>query len=93
MHVIDDVNLVEKNARVENVEGRVVDVAGEYDVLEELQPVGVMDLPLYALVSYWYRLVKAGRLVQELPVVGFVGGEFWVVCTVRLDSGDVHELG
>ena len=36
LHVIDDVNLVEENTRVEDVESRIIDGTSEYDVLQEL---------------------------------------------------------
>ena len=81
LHVIDDVNLVEKDARVEHVEGRVVDSAREHDVFEELEPIRMVHLSLDALVADRYRLVIAGRLMEEFTVVGLVGGEFWVVCS------------
>ena len=80
MHVIYDVNLVEENARVEHVERRIVDSAREYDVLEKLKAVGMVYLPLNAVVADRYRLMVAGGLVEELAVIGLVSGEFWVVC-------------
>ena len=79
--MIDDVNLVEKDARVEHVEGRVVDSARKHDVFEELEPIRMVHLSLDALVADRYRLVIAGRLMEEFTVVGLVGGEFWVVCS------------
>ena len=48
---------------------------------------------LDGVVSYWYGLVEAGRFAEEVAVVGLVVGEFWVVCTIRLDWSRIHELG
>ena len=93
LDVCDDVDLVEDDGRVEDVERRVVDCAREHDVLEELEPVCVVDLALDRVVTYGDWLMEAGGVAEEVAVVGLVVGEFWVVCTVRLDSGDVHELG
>ena len=40
----------------------------------------MVHLLLDAVVADWYRLMVAGRLVEELAVVRLVGGEFRVVC-------------
>ena len=84
--MIDDVNLVEEDARVEDVEGRVIDGSREYDVFQELQAVGMVDLPLDGFVSDVDRLVVAGCLAEEIAVIGFVGGKLGVVCEIRLED-------
>ena len=93
LDVCDDVDLVEDDGRVQNVEGRVVDGTRKHDVLEELQTVSMVDLLLDGVVPDGDGLMEVSGLTEEFAVVGLVVGEFWVVCTVRLDSGDVHELG
>jgi len=46
LYVVDNVDLVEENQRVEDGEGGVVQDAGQDDVFEVLQAVYVVDLPL-----------------------------------------------
>ena len=93
LDVCDDVDLVEDDGRVQNVEGRVVDGTRKHDVFEELQSVSMVDLLLDGVVPDGDGLMEVSGLTEKFAVVGLVVGEFWVVCTVRLDSGDVHELG
>ena len=44
------------------------------------------------VVSYWYGLVEAGRVAEEVAVVGLVVGEFGVICVVGLDSHRIYGL-
>ena len=78
--MVDDVDLVEDNGRIQHVERRVVNGSREYDVLEELQPVCMVNLATDGIISDRDWLVETRRLAQEVPVVGFVVGELWVVC-------------
>ena len=89
--MVDDVDLVEDNGRIQHVERRVVNGSREYDVLEELQPVCMVNLATDGIVSDRDRLVETRRLAQEVPVVGFVVGELWVVCTMRLGWSTLHD--
>lgn len=68
----DDVNLVEDDARVEDVERRVVKGTSQYNVLQELQPVGMVDSALNTGVSDWDGLVKMRSLMQELAIIRFM---------------------
>jgi hypothetical protein len=86
LHVIDDINLVEEDARVEHIECRIVNGACENDVLEKLQPVGVMYFLLDAFIADRYGLVVTGRLVKELAIIGFVRRELWVVYSRELEE-------
>jgi len=80
LYMGDDVNLVEDDARVEDVEGRVVEDACEHDVFEELETIGMVNFSLDVLIIDVYGLVISGRLVKKLSVVGLVGRELGVVC-------------
>ena len=72
LNVGDDVNLVEDDARVKDVERRVVKGTSQDDVLQELQPVGMVDFTLDTGVSNWDGLVKMRSLMQELAIVSFM---------------------
>ena len=80
LHMVDDVNLIEDDARVEHIERRVVEDAREDDVLEELQPVRVVHLLLHARVVQRDRLVEVGGRAQKVAVVRLVRRELGVVC-------------
>ena len=77
--MIDNINLIEYDTRIEDVERRVIQRAGEDNVFHELETVCVMDLLLDGFISYWYGLVKTGALVEEFAVVGFVHRELGIV--------------
>jgi len=79
LHVVNDIHLVEEDARVDDVECRIVQNACEYDILEELQSVGVMDLPLYGLISDGDRGMEMGVLLEKFPVIRLVIWEFGVI--------------
>jgi hypothetical protein len=82
LHERDDVDLVEDDARVQDVERAVVDRAREHDVLEELQAVRPVHLARDVRVPDRDRLVELRGLLQELAVVRLVRRELWVVCRV-----------
>ena len=84
--------MVEDDGRVEDVECRVVYRAREHDVLEELEPVCVVDLALDRVVTYGDWLMETGGVAEEVAVVGLVVGEFGVICVRRLDSRRVCGL-
>lgn len=46
----------------------------------------MVDFALDQVVAYWYGLVEAGRIAEEVAVVGLVVGEFGVICVIGLDS-------
>lgn len=71
--------MVEEDTRVEDIEGRIIDCARQYDILQELESVGVVDLFLYALVSNRDGLMEAGCLAEKVAVVRLVSGKFRVV--------------
>ena len=80
LQVVDDVDLVEDDARVEHVGRWVVEDAREDDVLEELHPVRVVRLLLRTRVVQRDRLVGAGGRAQEVTVVRIVRRDLGVVC-------------
>lgn len=80
LHVSDDIYLVKDYARVEYVEGRVVQGPGQNDVFEELESVSMMDFPLNGCIADRDGLVEAGCLVEKFTVVSFVAGEVRVIC-------------
>jgi len=79
LNVGDDVNLVEDDARVEDVERRVVKGTSQHDVLQELQPVGMVDFALNAGVADWNGLVKVRSLMQELAIIGFMTWKIGII--------------
>ena len=72
MEMLDNINLVKKYERIEHAERRVIQDSRKHDVLEVLQPVCVMDLPLYGIVLYPYDLLELRFVSEVLSVVGFV---------------------
>ena len=82
LHVRDDVDLVEDDARVEDVKGGVVEDAREDDVFEELEAIRVVDLALDGWVADGDGLVEFSAFLQEFAVVGFVGWKFGIICGV-----------
>lgn len=80
LHERDDVDLVEDDARVQDVERAVVDRAREHDVLEELQPVRAVHFARDVPVPDRHRLVELRGLLEKFPVVGLVRRELRVVC-------------
>jgi hypothetical protein len=52
LNVIDNVNLVEDDARVQNIERRIVERARKHDILEELEAVGMVNLLPDKVISY-----------------------------------------
>lgn len=50
----------------------------------------MMDFALDRIISDGDGLVEAGRVAEEVPVVGLVVGEFGVICVIGLDS---HRIG
>jgi len=79
LYMIDNIHLVEEDARVDDVECRIIQNAGEHDILEELQPVGMVDFPFNGLISDRDRGMEVGVLPEELPVIRFVIREFRVI--------------
>jgi len=77
--VVDYVDLVEDDARIEDIEGGVVESARKDDVFEELQTVGVVDFLLDHDILYGDRLVKFRGYVEKLSVVRFVIWELGVI--------------
>lgn len=77
--MIDDINLVEYDTRIEDIERRVIQCASEDDVFHELETICVMDLLLDGFISYGNGLVKMGALIEEFAVVGFVRRELGIV--------------
>jgi hypothetical protein len=70
--MLDNIDLVEEYERVEDTEGGVIENARENNVLEVLQPVCVVDLPLYALLLDSYNLFELGFVGEILSVIGLV---------------------
>ena len=54
----DDVNLVEDDRGVQDVECGVIDCTSQDNILEELQPICVVDLALSGFVADGYWLVE-----------------------------------
>jgi hypothetical protein len=79
LNVVDYVDLVEDDARIEDIEGGVVESARKDDVFEELQTVGVVDFLLDHDILYGDRLVKFRGYVEKLSVVRFVIWELGVI--------------
>lgn len=80
LKVGNDINLIENDARVEHVEGRIVKYTGECDILQELETVCVMNLLRYDRIVDGYRLVEVSRLTEEFAIVSLVSREFRVIC-------------
>lgn len=73
------VDLVEYDAGIKNVEGRIIKGSCENDVFKELEAICVMDFALDSYVTKRDRLVELGRLMEELAVISFVRWEIRVV--------------
>lgn len=86
LNVIDNVNLVEDDAGVQNIERRVVERACQYNVLEELEAIGMVDLLPDKVVSYWNRLMEVCIDVKKFTVIGLVCWKFWIVCVAKSKS-------
>lgn len=83
--MLDNVDLVEEDKRVQDGEGWVVEYAGENNVLEILQAVCIMDLPLDIVVLYPDYLLELGLVGEVMSVVGFVQWEVGVVWVLLAD--------
>ena len=79
LYVVDYIHLIEKDTRVNDVEGRIVQNAGEDDVLEELESVGVVDFPLNSSISDGDRGMEMSILPEKFPVIRFVIWEFRII--------------
>lgn len=86
LDMIDNVNLVEDDARVQNIESRIIERTCEYDILEELEAVGMVDLLSDKVVSYRNRLVEVCIDVEEFTVVGLVCGKLWIIYVAKSKS-------
>lgn len=86
LDVIDDVDLVEDDARVQNIERRIIERASKYNILEELEAVGMVDLLPDQVVSYWNRLMEMCVDVEEFTVVGLVCGKLRIIYVAKLRS-------
>jgi hypothetical protein len=94
LKMLDDVDLVEEDERIQYREGRVVQDARENDVFEVLQSVCRVNLPFYLLVLDLHHLLELGLVGKVLPVVCFVQGEVgvvynmseiaWIRCALKL---------
>ena len=80
MQVLNNVDLMEEDKRVENREGGVVEDARQYNVFEILQAVGGVDLSFYRLIFDSDHFLKLGLIGEILSVVSLVEWEVWVVC-------------
>ena len=76
----DDIDLIKDDARVEDVEGRIIQGPREDNVLEKEEAIRVMNLLLNDGIVNRDGLVKTSRVAKEVSVVGFVNGEFWIIC-------------
>jgi hypothetical protein len=72
LEMLNNVDLVEEDERVQNAEGRIVEDARKNDVFEVLEPVRVMYLPFDVFVFYPDNLLKLGFVSEVLSMVGFV---------------------
>ena len=70
--MLDNVDLVEKDERVQYGESRVVQDARKDNVLQVLQSVRRVDLPFYLFVLNPHHLFELGLVGKVLPVVCFV---------------------
>lgn len=75
----DDFHLVVEYHRVQDPEGGIVEDPGQHDILQILQPVGLVDLPDSLVVLDPDNLLVPPFLIQPLPVVGFMAGEVRVI--------------
>jgi len=89
LDVIDNVNLVEDDARVQNIERRIIERASKYNILEELEAVSMVDLLPDKVISYWNRLVEVCVDVEEFTVVGLVCGKLRIIYVAQLKSHKV----
>ena len=79
LNVVDDVHLVEYDAGIEDIERGVVNGAGKNNILQELQPVRLMDLALNSLVAKLDDIAELGVLTEKFTISCLVLGKFWVV--------------
>jgi hypothetical protein len=79
LDVLYYIDLVEYDAGIKNVEGRIIKGSCENDVFKELEAICVMDFALYSYVTKRDRLVELGGLMEELAVISFVRWEIRVV--------------
>lgn len=79
LDVLDDVRLIIKDEGVENVEGRILERAGEDDVFEILKSVGLMDFIPNRRILDLDRFAKSARARDEVSMTSFDLGEFRVV--------------
>ena len=79
LQVLDNVDLVEEDERVEHGEGGVVQDPSQDDVLQVLQPIGMVDLPPDRLVLDLNDLLEFGAVAEVVAMVGLVAWEVGVV--------------
>jgi hypothetical protein len=79
LDVLYYVDLVEYDAGIKNVEGRIIEGSCENDVFKELEAICVMYFALDSYVTKRDRLMELRRLMEELAVISFVRREIRVV--------------
>lgn len=77
--MINDIDLVEDDARVEHVEGRVIERPGENDVFEKLETIGVMDFLPYSDILYCNGLVEMSVFTKEFAVIRLVSLKLGII--------------
>lgn len=66
--MIDDLDLIEQDERIEHIERAVVDHSCQDDVFEELEAIGLRNLSLDSLIfEFECPLVLCGVL-EEIPI-------------------------
>lgn len=87
LQMLDDVDLVEKNERIENREGGIVENARQYDVFEVLQTVRRVDLSFYRFVLDFDHFLKFGLVGEILSMVCLMQWKVRVVCGSQYSGG------
>lgn len=78
--MLDNIDLVKEDERVEDRESGIVKDSGKYNVFEILQAIRRVDLAFYRLVFNLDHLLEFGFVRKVLSVICLVQREVWVVC-------------
>lgn len=77
--MIDQIDLIEDYAGVEDVESRIFHGPSEDHVLQVLKTVSLVNFLPHAFISERYRLSKLCLVSKEVTVRSFVVGKFGIV--------------
>lgn len=78
--MVDYIDLVEEDQRVENGEGRIVQYSCEDYVLEVLKAVSIVYLPFDVGILNADDLLEFGLVGEVLPVICFVAWKVGIIC-------------